>query len=274
MSLIFTLLWLLCVHILLVCLVLPAGFLYSWLQINGELNSWLFVLLLPVALFVGIVLMLLVVRGFYLLLPPTPQGRFTMFADKGAVLWAINNAPATLVLKWFQSTLFLNDPLRYLVLKALDSKVHYTSWLTSNSHLSDLRNISIGKNTLIGECSTLCPSTQLRKGRLRVANIHIGNDVLLGYGNLVGPGVVIGNGTQVDAQVSFYGFSTVGQSCRIGSGTALHSKCHVGDQVHIGKNCIIKSRARIKSGIVIPDGSVIAGDFNGVPQKNNEATYG
>ena len=269
MTAIFTLLWLLCIHLVIVVMLMPSVLLYQWLATSLQTSLWPFLLLLPVSLFVGILAMLLVVSLFYRLLPPTPQGRFAMFTDYGAVLWAINNAPATLVLKWFQSTLFLNDPLRFLVLRALACNVKASSWVTSNTQLSDLRNIHIGENTLIGEHCSLCPSLQTQRNRLRVANIVIGDNVMLGYECLVGPGSRIGDGTSLDAAVRLYGYSSVGRDCHLGMHTIVEPGCRIADKVHIGRHCIIKSRARIGPGAIVPDGTVVKGQWPNRRSDNN-----
>lgn len=274
MTAIFTLLWLLCIHLLLVALLAPSAWLYQWLVISLESGLWLFLLLLPISLFFGILAMLLLVSLFYRALPPTPQGRFTMFADSGAILWAINNAPATLVLKWFQSTLFLNDPLRFLVLRALACNIKASSWVTSNTQLSDLRNIYIGENSLIGEHCSLCPSLQTQRNRLRIANIVIGNNVLLGYECVVGPGTQIADGTSLDVAVRLYGYSSIGRDCHLGMHTVVEPGCRIGDRVRIGRHCLIRSRARISADATIPDGTVVTGQWPlTTSDKNNNQNH-
>lgn len=259
MIVLFSLLWLLCLYAFIMLLITPSVLWFEVLAAGGALeNVWLFVSLLPLTLLLGVFLVLLTVRGFYYCIPPAPEGRFEMFSDKGAVLWAINNAPAMIVLKWFQSTLFLNDLLRYLILKALDCRVDYTTWITSNTHLSDLRNIQIGKDTMLGESCWLMPSVQVRRNRLHIANIDIGNNVMLGTGCRIGPGVHLADQVSLDLNVTIHGFTSIGFNTQIGAYSQIYQGCKIGNHVVIGKNCTIKSRANIESGAVIPDATIVS----------------
>ena len=257
MNIIFLLLWFLCVHIFLVCMMLPIAISVYFLMLSGDASSvWFVLFMLPINLLLGIFLVLGVIKVFYRSVEKTPEGKFDMFASKGAVLWAINNGPSTLMLKWFQSTLFLNDQLRYLFLKALDCDVKSSSWITSNTHLSDLRNISVGENSFIGEMCFVSPSIQTKRNHLIVANIKIGDDVMIGWGCSIGPGVIIADGAQINVKVNITMHCHIGEGTVIGGSTNIYPYCRIGKNVKIGIGCTIKARTRIPDNTIIPDRTV------------------
>jgi acetyltransferase-like isoleucine patch superfamily enzyme len=254
MTQLFSILWMICVYVLMTLLSLPTVLLVMYIQ---SPHSLMLTGLLPITVLLGIFNCLLFCRLFYYLVPLYKDGVYSMFKDKNAVLWAVNNAPATIVLKWLQSTLFLNDILRYLILKALDCDVHYSSWITSNTHLSDLRHIKIGRNTLIGEKCFICASIQVQKNKLRVARISIGSDVFIGYQCEIGPGATIENHVDIQSKVVLTINNHIGSHSVIGAGTVLLPNAKIGNNVRIGMGCIIRPGAKVADNSVIADGMVV-----------------
>lgn len=190
-------------------------------------------------------------------MPNYQAGNHQLFTDKHAVLWAINNGPATIILKLFQSLFFLNDGFRFIILKSLACDVQPSSWITSNTHLYDLRHIKIGENTILGEFCFLSASVQTKANSLRVKPIAIGNNVLIGYYSEIGPGTTIKDNCQIGGKVIFTISNIVGENTTIGAGTRVLPFARVGKGVKIGKGCTIRSCAKIPDGADIPDFTVV-----------------
>lgn len=234
-------------------LFLPAGLFVS--SFSG-LNPIVYVLSVPLALFLGLILVFAFVYTFYFFVPAAKPGRYALYNDQGSIHWAIESGVSVPLLNLFQSFFFMSEPLRYLILKALHCNVQTTSWLTTRTILGSPRNITIGKHSLIGEYAHLAASMQPVPGRLIVGNIIIGDHVLVGGYCKITPGVTIGSGSNIHSDVFVSPNCFIGENVKIGSRTILDSSVVIENSVTIGKDCRIRSCARVPAGTVIEDGSV------------------
>lgn len=268
MKILFALGWMLLVSVCLSLLLLPACVVLALLQPDSVLSGIGLALMIPPALLAGFFLLLGLTWIYCRALPPTPQGKFNLFEDRGAVLWALNNALPTLLLKLFQSTLFLSEHLRFCLLRACNADVRFTSWIPSNASIADLRNLHLGENVVIGEHCTLGPAFQPRPYRLVVSDIHIGDNSLVGAHSVVAAGVHIGANVLIQAQVMIASGSRLGNNVKIGVGTRIDTYCHIGDGAVVGKWVTLLSRAQIPDGARVPDGVTVRGLWKGEQDAN------
>lgn len=261
MKILFALGWMLLVSVCLSLLLLPACVVLALLQPDSVLSGIGLALMIPPALLAGFFLLLGLTWIYCRALPPTPQGKFNLFEDRGAVLWALNNALPTLLLKLFQSTLFLSEHLRYCLLRACNADMRFSSWIPTNASIADLRNLHLGENVVIGEHCTLGPAFQPRPYRLVVSDIHIGDNSLVGAHSMVAAGVHIGANVLIQAQVMIASGSRLGNNVKIGVGTRIDTYCHIGEGAVVGKWVTLLSRAHIPEGAQVPDGAMVRGKW-------------
>lgn len=258
MKLLFSLLWLIQVYIFIfIPLSLIALLVPSVTEFSEHGHGLLIIMVLPFVLFIGTLLLLLFIAIVLLLVPTTPTGRFVMFKDKGSTLWAINNAPVTLFLKWFQSTLFLNDHLRFLTLKCLGANVKMSSVLTTTTVISDLQQLTIGEHVMVGEQTRLQPSMQVALNQLYIAPIVIEDHVFLSGACIVGPKVTIREGAVINANVVVFPKVDIGKNAKIGAGSQLCTGCSIGEGAILGYCCTIDPHINIPKQTVLPNHSVI-----------------
>lgn len=271
MKALFSLAWLLLYSLSLSILLLPSAW---WWHIAGPVTlSGItgFVFLLPVTLLAGWGLLMVLAAFYCRLLPATPSGTFNMFNDKGAVLWALNNALPTLYLKWFQSTLFLNEHLRYLMLRAFNASVPFSAWIPTNAAVSDLRNTFLGEGVVIGEYSKLVASFQPVPGVLVVGSIRIDDNVLVGGNSILLGDIEIGADSVLQGNVTIAHRSKIGRRVQIGVHSFIDSGCTIGDNVVIGKSVKILSGCRIPAGTVITDGTTLGKASTHITKNISEA---
>lgn len=70
---------------------------------------------------------------------------------------------------------------------------------------------------------------------------QIGPEVTIGPGCVIGPRVVIGGGTELIANVTLYGDSSVGENCLLHAGVVVREGCRIGDRVILQPNVTIGS---------------------------------
>lgn len=272
MKALFSLAWLLLYSLSLSLLLLPsAGW---WLLADPATLSEItgFIILLPMALLAGWGLLMVVAAFYSRLLPATPCGTFNMFSDQGAVLWALNNAIPTLYLKWFQSTLFLNEHLRYLMLRAFNAAIPFSSWIPTNAAVSDLRNTILGEGVVIGEYSKLIASFQPVPGVLVVGSISIGDNVLIGGNSILLGDIEIGASSVIQGNVTIAHRSKIGRHVQIGANSHIDGSCIIGDNVVIGKSVTLLPGCRIPAGTVVADGTTLSKASTHITKNISEAS--
>jgi len=212
---------------------------------------------IPLCLTLSFLLLIGIAYLWSHLLPKTPNGRFKLLQDQGSTIWALNNAVPTLYLKWFQSTFFLNEHIRYLLLKAFNCDVQKSSWITSNAHISDLRNLHFGKNVIIGEHVTITASLQPRPNSLIIADVYIGDNSMIGGLSGISPGVSIGNDAKIGVNTLVGPSVTIGNGVTIGANTSIAPNCTIGNKVRIGISCTLIDKCTIPDNMRIPKGTTV-----------------
>jgi UDP-3-O-[3-hydroxymyristoyl] glucosamine N-acyltransferase len=194
------------------------------------------------------------------LLPESKPGSFRLFADPGAIRWALKGWAPSLYLTVFQPLFFMSPGFQRLALRAFQARLGPGSLVTSRTVVREPHRITIGCGTLVGEYAHLIGSYQPRPGLLLVADIVIGDRVLVGAYGQIGPGARIGSGTILEHEVRVGAFATIGPDCRIGAGTAIYNSVRIGPGARIGKRCLIAKNVVIPPGARIPDGTVLPND--------------
>lgn len=256
----FSALWLLLVAVSLSVFFAPLMLLLTlaW-PASGGLAVAALVVGLPLALFAGFLLLMGLATIYGRCFENTPNGHFRMFRDRGARLWAFNNAVPTLYMRWFQSTVFLNDDLRHLMLRAFKCDVDRTASIPSSALLGEFCNLHIGARSVIGEYAVLTAASQLKPKLLVVRDIHIGEDVLVGGRSALMGGVHIGDRTRLGADVFVSIQSQIGSDCAIGLATQIDSRCKIGNNVKIGAFTVILAGTVIGDDAVIEAGATVGG---------------
>lgn len=193
------------------------------------------------------------------LLPPSLPGAFRLFADAGAVHWALKGWAPSLYLTVFQSVYFMSERFQRVALRALGARLGTGARLTSRTVIREPHHVRVGAASLIGEYVHLVCSYQPRIGVLVVGAIDIGERVLVGAHTHVGPGAIIGDDVFLEYSVCVGAHSSVGAGTRIGAGTAIYNSVRIGSGVTIGKGCLIRSGEVIPDGAAVPDGAVVRG---------------
>jgi len=276
MQIVLSILWMLLVSISISIGITPLVGYVIWIIESPSLASYpLLVLGIPLCLAGGVLLLAGFAFAWSRILPKPPNGRFKLLQDRGSILWAINNAVPTLYMKWFQSTLFLNDHVRYLLLKSFNCDVKQTTWITSNAHITDLRYLHFGHNVMVGEHAVIAASIQPTPRSLVLGEVFIGDNTLIGTLAVISSFTIIGKNSIIQTSTKISPYFTggdnivigagsnigtnvvVGNNTKIGADSIIGVSCKIGNKVIIGKHCTVTGGCTIPDNTRIPSGSVI-----------------
>lgn len=137
------------------------------------------------------------------------------------------------------------------------------------SELGSAGNYLTGKNTYIGDGTTIGAFAVIESGTVIGDNCRIGSNVFIGADTVIGNNTVVGSGTRISTESIFHGFDgkyihfagvgkvVIGNNAFIGSNsviqrgtlsdTLINDGCVIGDLVDIGHDCVIGSDCRIVS---------------------------
>ncbi len=190
------------------------------------------------------------------LLPPSEEGTFRMFADRGSMRWALKGWAPAVYLTVFQPVFFLSPMFQRITLRVFGAQFAKGAQVTTRTSLREPHLIEIGRDSLVGEYVHLACSYQPRPGTLVVARIRIGDGVLVGAHSVLGAGCRIGSRTIVEAAVGIGAHTVIGEDSRIGADTSICNGVRVGNRVRIGKSCLIAFGAEIPDDARLRDGTV------------------
>ena len=183
------------------------------------------------------------------LLPPSDEGRFRLFADRGSIRWALKGWAPSVYLTVFQPVFFLSPAFQRITLRAFGARLGPGAKVTTRTSIREPQLVEIGRGSLVGEYVHLACSYQPRPGILIVEKIRIGDCVLIGGHSVLGAGRRVGSGSIVESRVGIGAHTAIGEDSRIGADSTICSSVRIGDGVRIGKSC------HIAFGAVVPDGA-------------------
>ncbi len=254
-AIILSIAWVLSVGIFISLTIAP-----SFLLINSTKNIWVLIFSIPFTLFLGVSLVFMFLSVFFRLLPKIPKGKYKTNGTFYGTIWSIENGLITPILSLLQNKLFIEQNIRYLILKAFNMDLCHNSWLTTKTYFGNPRNIHLGANSLVGEFAHLAPSYQPKLNVLVVDDIYVGDDSIVGGHSIVAAGTHIGKKCVVQADVFISAKCKIGDGSRIGARSVLEEQVVIGPKARIGKDCIIKSGVMIGPGVKIKNGSIIDQD--------------
>jgi len=230
-------------------------------------NPIIMAALIPLALFLGCVLLFAFLWAFFSLLPQAPNGAYDTGASRSYVLWAIENGLAIPVLRLFQPLVFVNESLRYLVLRALHADVAYSAMITSRTVITNPRKIHVGEGSIVGEGAHMSPAHQPRIGKLVVGDIRVGKNVLVGGYTKVMAGTEIADNVIIQADCFLHPFCKIGGEVRLGRSTIVNEGAVVGARSRIGRGCEIAPYAVVPEGTILKDGEFFSAGPGGLRKR-------
>lgn len=191
-----------------------------------------------------------------LFIPKLKEGKFACPNSTQAMVWFANRWVTDLLLVPFSRVIFLNDCLRFICLRILGAKIHFTTGISSSS-LSDFDLISVGKETTIGAWVKAYPHVQPKQGTLMLAPITVGDHCFIGAATGVMGGTYVEDNVFVAVECLLGLYSHLGQGTKVGWHTVIGHRTRIEENVTLGNFCRIGSRVTIKSGLTISDHTII-----------------
>lgn len=174
-------------------------------------------------------------------LTPRPRpGRYAMM--KGAVFWGwILRMAFTrlLFLPGFKTLIFYSNVLRFFALRGLGADVAFSASMSSDVEILDPALLSVGPGAMLG-ARTFVSGHFIEKGELRLDEVRIGADALLGMDVTCAPGV------------------TVGRRAIVQPRTTLSVRVAIGDGAQVGLGSLLEADVVVAEGAKVPAGSHLA----------------
>lgn len=129
--------------------------------------------------------------------------------------------------------------------------------------MRDLHLLDFGPGTYVANRATLGTNHVRSDGRIEVAGIRTGHDVVIGHLAMVGGGTTIddrselGVASKIGFKVRIAARVSVGPGAIVDSGSKLLEGCVIGAAAYIGKRCVIHAGVRVPAGTTVPDRSVV-----------------
>ncbi len=186
------------------------------LQMKAGLPNWL---MIPVVLINAF--LTLCVMGFIL---PKPKPGAHSMDSKDATFWFINFQFSRL---WgyppIKHFMFSIGILRTIFLRSCGAKVSFAHAFSSYAHLHDPYFLTIKKGATVGMHTSLV-SHYINKGKLVLGPITVGEDVLIGAWNRVGPNCSFGDHSFVSADVTILPGTTIPANFKVGRSSEVTRK--------------------------------------------------
>ncbi len=188
------------------------------------------------------------------ILPASEPGRFRMFADRGAIRWALKGWAPSVYLTVFQPVFFLSPAFQRIALLAFGAQLAPGARVTTRTSIREPQLVRIGRDSLVGEFVQIVCAYQPRPGLLHLEGIVIGDGVLIGAHSVLAPGARVGDHSVIEYDVTIGARATVGAHAHIGSGTRIFTGARVGHGVVMGKGCLVLAGATIPDDTRVADG--------------------
>lgn len=192
-----------------------------------------------------------------LFIPELKEGVYDLAKEpKVLVTWYANRFLVEMIMLPFQRIIFANAVLRYVCLKFLGAKIHFSTTISSN-RVNDFHLISVGKATTIGAWAVLYSHIQPNERQLIVSRTSVGDNCFIGGEALLGVGSKTGNNVLLGYRGVIGMLSKVDDNCNIGWAANIGTKCTIGKNVTIGKYASLGSKVVVADGIKIPDFALV-----------------
>lgn len=206
----------------------------------------------------------IIITGFLfrLAVRPLKEGKYRVNSRRH-MLWRMNWNFYSYVFLFLRQYLFYNKTVRYIFLRMLRVNIHYSTYFAETVDMQDANNLLyFGKNAAIG--SEVLLSTHLALD----ANIHImkkliiGDDTQVQARSCIAPGCKIGNNVIIGFENLLSVDVEIGDNTRTGVNSIIHYGAKIGRNCRIGHGVIIDEYA------VIPDNSLVE-DFTRVTREGS-----
>ncbi len=183
---------------------------WTWRQVAAHVPLPATLVLVAAASLLGYVAFVCLVA---LTLPRPKAGKHRMFASRSFYWWmlhmlvrrALDVPPVSTLLMQFNT-------LRWLSLRCLGARVHFTTNMSSDVMVLDPWLFEAGPNVIIG-ARTAITGHYIRDGVLRLSKITIGSDVVIGGDCGLGLGTRIGDKSRIYYGVRLMPYSRVDKGC-------------------------------------------------------------
>jgi hypothetical protein len=168
---------------------------FQFIQMNlwSSLNIWSLLAYVPASIFIFI----FIVFFFRLLLPKLKPGIYPVGLHWRFAIWSMHLYLARAVeLHLFKKAIFSFHSTRYLLFRALGTKLPFNVICSLNVSVVDHPLIEIGGNVTLTEGVTLSAHT-IVKNKLWLKKIYIGENTYVGTNSLIGLGTVIGENCSI-----------------------------------------------------------------------------
>ena len=186
------------------------------------------------------------------LCPRLAPGRYPMM--KGAVFygWLFRSLFRRILLGFgLQWLIFSSNVLRFLALRALGAKVHFTSSVSNDVALLDPALLVLQPGCMIG-ARCLVTGHFIEAGKLVLGRVEVGEGALLATDVLCAPGVVIGKRAIVKGAAKLSVGAVIGDGAQIGPDAFIDAGAQIGAKARLGPRTMVKRRQVVEEGARLP----------------------
>ena len=211
----------------------------------------------PLALILSPFFLLVFYGALNFLIKKPKAGEHHNFSPVLMLQWGLKRNLYGVYALFFQKLLFLSDPLRFLILRTFQARIHPSSWITSSVRIFEPYFVSVGKKTLIGEEAILATTILPKTKTLMTYPIRIGDHVLIGGFAGIGPGCVIEDHCFIQQRAQIYAKSHIKKNSLVGYESIIGKNTVLEENVKVGKFCFLGNDLKIPTGTKIPDYTVL-----------------
>lgn len=195
-----------------------------------------------------------IVAAVTALVPRPRAGRYKLMGHPVFFAWTL-----TFLLRRFidipplSTIIFHSNLLRFVVMRLLGARVHFTTSMSSDVLLLDPALFRAGPGCVLGSQAIFAGHLVL-EGRLLLAPIALGSRVEIGGRSIIGPGATIGDDVRIGISVS------LGPNVTVGDGASIGAFALVDQSVRVGRGARVMGNCYVPPGTEIADGEVWTGE--------------
>lgn len=203
--------------------------------------------------------------AFRLCVRPLKEGKYRVNSRRH-MMWRLNWNFYSYVFLFLRQYLFYNKTVRYLFLRMLRVNIRYSTYFAETVDMQDANNLLyFGKNAAIGSEVLLSTHLALDTNIHILKKLVIGDNTQIQARSCIAPGCKIGNNVIIGFENLLSVDVEIGDNTRTGVNTIIHYGAKIGNDCRIGHGVIIDEYA------VIPDNSMIE-DFSHVMKTGDVAS--